>query len=153
MVFSTYQVYGAYAYLYQHWNQDVAESLTESAGLVLPRAWDPLCHLVPYDHLKDKLFKPPDCFLRCALTIGVLLGLYSVPLVRGAWHLTFQHVCLSFQARAKVIQPCIALATEQDSCARNTPVSFDTNGIPFIIDNSVTCIICNKWSLFTKPLG
>ena len=42
MVFSTYQVYGAYAHLYQHWNQDVAESLTESAGPTLPSAWDPL---------------------------------------------------------------------------------------------------------------
>ena len=49
-----------------------------------------------------------------------------------------------------MIQSHIALATEKDSCARNTPVSFDTDGIPFIIDNSARCIICNDQSLFTN---
>ncbi len=42
MVFSTYQVHGAHAHLNQHQNKEVAESLIESAGPALPRAWDPL---------------------------------------------------------------------------------------------------------------
>ena len=30
--------------------------------------------------------------------------------------------------------------------------NFDTNGIPFVIDNSATCIICNNRSQFVGPL-
>jgi hypothetical protein len=36
MVFSTYQVHGAYAHLNQNQNKEVAESLIESAGPALP---------------------------------------------------------------------------------------------------------------------
>ena len=32
------------------------------------------------------------------------------------------------------------------------PVSYDTDGIPFIIDNSATCILCNVCSLFIGKL-
>jgi len=41
MVFTTYQVHGAYAHLHQHRNAAVEESITESAGPVLTRVWDP----------------------------------------------------------------------------------------------------------------
>jgi hypothetical protein len=34
----------------------------------------------------------------------------------------------------------------------NTAFSFETDGIPFIVDNSATCIISNKWSLFPGEL-
>ena len=36
MVFATYQVHGAYAHLYQHWNKDVEGSIVELAGPALP---------------------------------------------------------------------------------------------------------------------
>ena len=49
MVFLTYQVHGAYAHLNQNQNKEVAESLVESAGPALPRAWDPLQLAIPYE--------------------------------------------------------------------------------------------------------
>ena len=88
MIFSTYQVHGAYVHLNQNQNKEVAESLIESAGLVLPRAWDPLRLTIPYEFLSARLFKPPDCSLARLLTILLLLGLYSVPLCRGALYLS-----------------------------------------------------------------
>ena len=43
-----------------------------------------------------------------------------------------------------------ALATSDKS---NSPFSFDTDGISFIIDNSATCIICNQRDLFVGRLS
>ena len=31
-------------------------------------------------------------------------------------------------------------------------ITFDTDGIPFIVDNSATCDITNEWSLFVGKL-
>ena len=144
MVFSTYQVYGAYAHLNQNQNKEVAQSLIESAGPVLPRAWDPLRLAIPYAYLSARLFKPPDCSLARLLTILLLLGLYSVPLGRGALYLSSMRICNLLGASAVSVLSRIVLTTTPRSRAGNTPVSFDSDGIPFIINNCTTCIIyCN----------
>ncbi len=46
----------------------------------------------------------------------------------------------------------MALSTLNRNLQRHTTVTFDTNGIPFIVDNSATCIITNKCSLFVGDL-
>jgi hypothetical protein len=148
MVFLTYQVHGAYTHLYQHQNHNVTKSLVESAGPALPPTWDPLHLAIPYEYLMVKLIKPPDCYLHCELMIRILLGLYSVPLVRGALHLKFLCICSFLKESMTSVKSRIALVTTQDFHAGNTPVSSDTDGIPFIINNSVTCIICSERSLF-----
>jgi len=152
MVFSTYQVYGAYAHLNQNQNKEVAQSLIESAGPVLPRAWDPLRLAIPYAYLSARLFKPPDCSLARLLTILLLLGLYSVPLGRGVLYLSSMRICNLLGASAVSVLSRIVLTTTPRSRAGNTPVSFDSDGIPFIINNCTTCIICNERSLFVGPL-
>jgi hypothetical protein len=152
MVFSTYQVHGAYAHLNQNQNKKVAESLIESAGPVLPRAWDPLRLAIPYEYLSARLCKPPDCSLAKLLTLLLLLGLYSVPLCRGALYLSNMRVRTLLGASTASVSSRIALITTPRSRAGNAPVSFDSDGIPFINDNSVTCIICNERSLFVGPL-
>jgi len=53
---------------------------------------------------------------------------------------------------ASTVTSRIALATTPRPRGGNAPVSFDTDGIPFIIYNSATCIICNEWSLFVGTL-
>jgi hypothetical protein len=88
MVFTTYQVYGAYTHLYQHRNKDVKGSIVELAGPALPQAWDPLRLAIPYEYLSARVCKPPDCYLAKLLTILLLLSLYTVPLVRGATYLS-----------------------------------------------------------------
>jgi len=48
----------------------------------------------------------------------------------------------------------IALTSSMDVCKEcsDTSHSFDSDGIPFVIDNSATCIICNDRSQFVGPL-
>jgi len=111
MVFSTYQVDGAYAHLNQNQNKEVAESLIESAGPALPRAWDPLRLAIPYEYLSARLFQPHDCYLAKLLMILLLLGLYTVPLVRGATHLAFLHTSTLLGDSASTITSRIVLAT------------------------------------------
>ena len=152
MVFTTYQVYGVYAHLHQHWNKDVEECIVESVGPVLPRAWDPLRLAIPYKYLLARVFKPPDCSFAELLTILLLLGLYSVPWVCSTLYLSCLRLRTLFRVGATSVTSCIALATTPPPQAGNTPVSFDTDGIPFIIDNSATCIICNEHSLFVGNL-
>ena len=152
MVFLTDQVHGAYAHMNQNQNKEVAESLIESAGPALPQAWDPLRLAIPYEHLSARLFKPPDCSLAKLLTILLLLGLYSVPLSRGALYLSSVRVRNLLGSSTASVSSRIALITTPRSRAGNAPVSFDNDGIPFIIDNSATCIICNERSLFVGPL-
>jgi hypothetical protein len=152
MVFTTYQVHGAYAHLHQHWNEDIEECIVESVGPVLPRAWDPLRLAIPYEYLSARVFKPPDCSLAKLLMILSPHGLYSVPLVRGTLHLSCLRLCTFFRVGAASVTSRIALATTLPPRAGNAPVSFNTDGIPFIIDNSAMCIICNERSLFDGNL-
>ena len=79
LVFSTYQVHGAYAHLFQTNNRDVSEPITEASGPATPRAWDPLRLAVPYKFLATRIFQPPDCHLRRGLTIALLIAVYLVP--------------------------------------------------------------------------
>ena len=111
MVFTTYQVHGAYAHLHQHWNEDIEESIVESVGPVLPRAWDPLRLAIPYEYLSSRVCKPPDCSLAKLLTILLLLGLYSVPLLRGTLYLSCLRLRTLFRVGAASVTSRIALAT------------------------------------------
>ena len=99
MVFTTYQVHGAYAHLHQHRNAAVEESIKESAGPVLTRV------------LLARVPKPPDCYLAKLLTILLLLGLYTVPLVRGATHLAFLRTRTLIEDSDLTVTSRIALAT------------------------------------------
>ena len=141
MVFTTYQVHSAYAHLYQHQNKDVKGSIIELAGPALPQAWDPLRLGIPYKYLSARVCKPPDCYLAKLLIILLLLCLYTVPLVRGATYLSCLCIRTLLGDSAATVKSCIALTTTPHPRAGNAPVSFDTNGILFIIDNSATCII------------
>ena len=48
----------------------------------------------------------------------------------------------------------VALTSSMDVCQEclDTSQSFDSDGIPFVIDNSAICIICNDRSQFVGPL-
>ena len=53
---------------------------------------------------------------------------------------------------AATVKSRIALTTTPRPQSENAPVSFDTNGIPCIIDNSAACIIYSEHSLFVGTL-
>ena len=111
MVFTTYQVHGAYTHLHQHRNKDVEECIIESIGPVLPQDWDPLWLVIPYEYLSARVFKPPNCSFAKLLRILLLLGLYSVPLVRGTLYLSCLCLRTLFRVGAASVTSCIALAT------------------------------------------
>jgi hypothetical protein len=153
LVFSTYQVHGAFAHLHQRNNDDVADALSDAAGPSLPRLWDPLRLNIPYQHLSARLFKPPDCYVGRWITFISIIMIYLVPLCRGAAHLTYLRLfppppTACSRKRTCRSQQCTALATTNPTARGHTSVTFDTDGIPFIVDNSATCIITNERSLF-----
>jgi hypothetical protein len=92
------------------------------------------------------------------MVIAGIMGIYLIPLCWGAAYLAY--LCLfplSSQATSK--QKCchhcyghIALSTTNHNLQGHTTVTFNTNSISFIVDNSVTCIITNKHSLFVGNL-
>ena len=108
MVLMTYQVHIAYAHLYQHQDKDVKRSIVELAGPALPGAWDPLQLAIPYKYLSARVCKPPDCYLAKLLTILLRLGLYAVPLVRGATYLSCLRIRTLLRDSAATVKFCIA---------------------------------------------
>jgi hypothetical protein len=157
LVFSGYQVHGAYAHLHQHNNKEVADAITNAAGPSLPKVLDSLCLAIPYQYLLAKLFEAPDCSLGRWITLFAIILVYKVPLCQGAAYLTYLHLFpLPPMARPRMPKHhqhrCAALATMDKTLQGHTTISFDMDGIPFIVDNSATCIITNEQSLFIGNL-
>jgi hypothetical protein len=158
LIFSTYQVHGAYAHIHQKENADVSEALAEAAGPALPKVWDPLCLAIPYQFLSVKLLEPPDCYMRQWMAITGIKGTYLIPLCCGAAYLTY--LCLfplpllaiSKQKHRCHPHGCVALSTKDPNLRGHTTITFDSDGIPFIVNNSAMCIITNECSLFVGYL-
>ncbi len=160
IVFSSYQVWGAYAHLHQSTNDDVSLAIEEASGPPLQQIWDPLCLAIPYCWISQALFKPPDCCLARLVTIALLVIAYFVPLAQGVLHLTHLRlqralvtpVRQSFTHNCKISPQVYAFASSDPSPCP-TSMTYESNGIPFIIDNSATCIISNVRSLFVGPMN
>ncbi len=159
-VFSSYQVHGAYAHLHQSTDDDVSSAIEEASGPPLKQIWDPLRLAIPYRWISQALFKPPDCCLARLLTITLLVIAYSIPLAQGVLHLL--HLCLKralvtpvrqhFTRDCNISHQAYAFAS-LDPSPCPTSMTFKSNGIPFIIDNSATCIISNVCLLFVGPMN
>jgi hypothetical protein len=157
LVFSGYQVHGAYAHLHQHTNEEVADAIADAARSSLPTIWDPLRLVVPYQYLSAMLFEPPDCYIGRWLTFFTIILVYLVPLCRGAAYIMYIRLFRSpSKARPHKGKRCrhrrLALVTANVNLRGHSTVTFETDGIPFIVDNSATCIIANDRSLFVGNL-
>jgi hypothetical protein len=158
LVLSGYQVHGTFAHLHQHNNEEVADTLTNVAGLSQPKIWDPLHLTIPYKYLSALLFKPPDCCLGQWIMLATVILIYMIPLCCGAAYLTYLRL-FSLPSTARPWKPNrlhhqrTALATIDLTLWGHTAVSFYTDSIPFIVNNSATCIITNKQSLLIKNLS
>jgi hypothetical protein len=80
LVFSGYQVHGAYAHLHQRYNKKVTDAIADAVEPSLPKVWDPLCLAIPYQYLLALLFKPPDCYFRRWITNITIILIYMIPL-------------------------------------------------------------------------
>jgi len=146
-VLSSYQVYGAYAHLGNTGapNHAVAAVSTAAQSLYFD---DPLRISTAYTYFRELAREPPDNALT-SLLIFLGIVLINIALVAyGFWAIR----------RHKQKQPVgakrAALASSdltQQSGDDKTQF-FDTDGIPFVIDNSATCIICNDRSQFVGNL-
>jgi hypothetical protein len=102
MVFSTYQVHGAYAHLHQHNNEEVTDAISDATGSPLPRVWDPLRRSIPYQYLSASLFKPPDCYFGQWIAVISIMIIYMAPLCRRAAYPTCLRLFpLPFKARPR----------------------------------------------------
>ena len=89
------------------------------------------------------------------VSLAIIVAVYTVPLTRATLYLTYLRLWPSpRQVLGSNNTPpsLVALATTSLPAASTPTVTFDTDGIPFIIDNSATCIICNVRSLFVGEL-
>jgi hypothetical protein len=84
---------------------------------------------------------------------------YMVPLCHGAAYLTYLRLfhlstkaCPRRRKRHHHRRTALTTANKTSRGHSTVTVTFDTDGIPFIVDNSSTCIITNEWSLFVGNL-
>ena len=134
---------------------------------------DPLRLAVPYEYLYKALPEPPDGKLLKLFSIALIYFVYLFPILRGLlrlwcsltlkllkqiilWkseHSIFvRHGRRPRQRTRKMPTLYIrAFATSEENTDDNA-FSWDTDGIPFVIDNSATGIICNVRKLLVGPL-
>ena len=164
--YSHYQVQGAYAHLDQKTCQDLDEALAAACAI---RYYDDYLHLaVPYIFFMHLLPEPPDGFVKSFLSLALILFVYLYPifiaLIRYWKKLIFSCIILTDDKNAfnrhgrlckkrRQQQPCLYIKVfTSNTNPSESPFSWDTDGIPFIIDNSATAIISNERKLLQAPL-
>ena len=78
---SFYQVQGAYAHLNQRTEKDLDEAVQAASRIVYYD--DPVRLAVPYEFLMARLPEPPDGLLKSALSLGLILLVYSLMIIKG----------------------------------------------------------------------
>ena len=118
---------------------------------------DPLNFAIPYTFLLERLPDPPDGSIKSMISITLIIFIYLYPLVRGfilPWSRFIFASTLAKDNRNVLVQHGIRLHAKWRPMP--TPYSrafataddysedsflWDTDGIPFVIDNSATAII------------
>ena len=148
---SHYEVSGAHAHLGEAASPEVEEAVASATRRVYFD--DPLRLSKPYWFIRRRAGRPPDnAFTRFIAIAGIVLLFASV--------LGYHLYLLKNQESTKMASTptgntCrVALTSSMDVCKEcsDTSHSFDSDGIPFVIDNSATCIIYNDRSQFVGPL-
>ena len=114
---------------------------------------DPLQLSEPYSFFQRKAGRPPDNTFTCFLAItGIILIFASV--IGYCIYLLHHQEGKEMDSSSVVPTHHVALTSSMDVCKEcsDTNHSFDTDGIPFVINNSATCTICNDRSQFVRPL-
>ena len=164
---SYYQVQGAFAHLHQNPDKDLNEAVDAATRVVYFD--DPLRLTVPYNYFLERLKEPPDGILKSAFALGLIVFAFSLPITIGLMRLWSnilsarmlradnRNIFVSHgRRRRRKTRPLKRLhirlfAAKANTSDRNA-ISWDTDGIAFVIDNSATGIICNVRKLFPGPL-
>ena len=124
--------------------KDLDEAVAVATTLVFYN--DPLCLAYPYVYLLEILPEPPDGLLKSILYLTLILIVYLYPILRGLTRL-WRRSLIAYTSQRKFPTLHIrmyATAADPDEKA----FSWDTDGIPFLVDNSATAIISNKRRIF-----
>ena len=153
-----------------HLNQNICKDLNEAlAGACAIKYYDdPLYLAVSYLFLIDLLPQLPDGFDKSSLSLTPILFLYlysiCIALIRYWTELIFSRIILSDDRNEFIChgrrgkkrrqnQRCLYIKVfTSDVNPSESPFSWDTDGISFVIDNSATALISNERNLFTGPL-
>ena len=101
---------------------------------------------VPYVYLLEILPEPPDGLLKSILSLTLILIVYLYPILRGLTRL-WRRSLIAYMSERKLPTLHIRMyATAADP--NDKAFSWDTDGIPFVVDNSATAIISNQRQLF-----
>ena len=92
------------------------------------------------------LLEPPDGLLKSMLSLTLILIVYLYPILRGLTRL-WRRSLIAYMPQRKLPTLHIKMyATVSDPNEKS--FSWDTDGIPFVVDNSATSIIINERRLF-----
>ena len=156
--YSHYQSNGSYAGLGQQTNYGLVNVLEEASGPLVYND-DPIRLSVVYQFFLEQLPEPPDGVLKLILSLSLIAYVHLYPVLQGLIYLWVNKFCsylcyrcdenifINFGKRRMKRRKSlphlnvIVLATNKGS--EEQVFSWDTDGILFIIYNSVTAIICN----------
>ena len=125
---------------------------------------DPLHLSIPYTFFLERLPEPPDGFLKSVLYSTLILFLFLYPILWGLISLWLRHIgAYNFskifvnqdryrRKRHKILPKLYIKSFASNASSGNSAFSWDTDRIPFVVDNSATAIMCNERKLFTGPL-
>ena len=144
---------------------------------------DPLYLQVPYEYVEARIIKPPACIIAKLFAIPILSSCFVIPILQAlSWlillmirrviHSTpqvspqYKRTCKCIPRSCVPRTYCTEIKVEESQSSQvashtaletssksDNAFSFDTDGIRFIINNSATCIICNKRDLFVGRLS
>ena len=120
---------------------------------------DPFHLAAIYEFFSKKLPEPPDGPLKRMFALSLILFVYLFPVARGLLYLWVNKLTdytvrkndknifiSSFRRRRRRLKPLPELNIKllaTNAVPQEESFSWDTDGIPFVIDNSATAIISN----------
>ena len=166
-VFTSYQVDGAHAHLASRLNSQVRDGLLSAidSATVFPYFDDPFRLSVAYAYVAKHIKEPPDCLLQYLWAMFWHFFWAFSYVTMGYCRLQYRWAC-AYLARMFGKEPPSSSKSTKDpvlvvhcfASDADTPkmnlISFDTDGIPFIVDSGANCIISNVRALFKdlKPV-
>ena len=143
---SGYESHGAYAHLGSSANESDKLVKTSCKTVFFD---DPLRLSTPYQYFVDIAGEPPDnAFRRLLALIGISLIFIGI-LIQATMRI-HMHAVTASQLDKSASQASLATVDPQEGT--DNSFSFDSDGLPFVIDNSATCIICNDRAQFVGHL-
>jgi hypothetical protein len=143
---SNYENHGTYANLGSSSNKS-AEVVALSTKPLFYN--DPLWLLAPYNYFAAVAGEPPDNAFSQILAVMGIVMIFSIVLISAALRI-YWHAVTSRERPSRLSR--VSLATSEIQEGTSFSFSFDSDGLPFVINNSATCIICNDWMQFVGDL-